>query len=164
MLVLRPGSEEEPVPEKTLSLKSALVPVDGSELAEEALVALWRHLGDEVSVHLVRVVEQGRHAAFLPKPAEEHDKTVKEAAGYLAGLATRLEAQGRSVTTQLIEAERPSESIVALAQARGCDLIAMATRGRGGLARIALGSTTDKVLRMSDLPILTIPPGGASGG
>lgn len=42
---------------------------------------------------------------------------------------------------------------------RNTDLVAMATHGRGGLARLVMGSTTTKVMHQLDLPILTIRPG-----
>lgn len=39
-----------------------------------------------------------------------------------------------------------------------CDLIAIATHGRGGLQRWALGSVTDRVLRATTLPVLIVRP------
>src|SRR5215471_21485413 len=41
---------------------------------------------------------------------------------------------------------RPYEAIIATATDRGCDLIVMASHGRGGLSAIVLGSVTNKVL------------------
>ena len=42
----------------------------------------------------------------------------------------------------------------------GCDLIAMATHGRGGLQRWAMGSVTERVLHMTKRPLLIVRPAG----
>ena len=48
------------------------------------------------------------------------------------------------------------------AEAHQCDLIAMATRGRGGVQRLFLGSVADKVIRGAAIPVLVVnPPAGA---
>jgi nucleotide-binding universal stress UspA family protein len=39
-----------------------------------------------------------------------------------------------------------------------CDLIALSTHGRGGLARWVMGSVTDRVLNTTRLPMLTVRP------
>jgi len=38
----------------------------------------------------------------------------------------------------------------------GCDVIAMATHGRGGLQRWAMGSVTERVLQGTKLPLLIV--------
>ena len=44
------------------------------------------------------------------------------------------------------------------AEAHRCDLIAMATRGRGGVQRLFLGSVADKVIRGAATPVLVVNP------
>lgn len=46
------------------------------------------------------------------------------------------------------------KAIVATAKRKHCDLIFMASHGRGGAAGILLGSETQKVLVHSDIPVL----------
>jgi nucleotide-binding universal stress UspA family protein len=48
--------------------------------------------------------------------------------------------------------------IVEHADSTDCDLIAMATHGRGGAARVFLGSVADRVLRASSVPTLLFTP------
>lgn len=58
----------------------------------------------------------------------------------------------------LVKAGRPAREIVAHAEAMQADLIIMGTHGRGGFERLFLGSVTEKVLRSSRVPVLTVPP------
>ena len=50
----------------------------------------------------------------------------------------------------------PAEGIIETAQTRGCDLVVMASHGRRGINRLALGSQTAEVLANSKLPVLVL--------
>jgi nucleotide-binding universal stress UspA family protein len=52
--------------------------------------------------------------------------------------------------------DQPHETIIALAEARGCDLIVMASHGRRGVKGFLLGSETQKVLTHSKIPVLVV--------
>jgi nucleotide-binding universal stress UspA family protein len=52
------------------------------------------------------------------------------------------------------EHEHPYSAIIDAANKNGCDLIAMASHGRHGLAAVVLGSETIKVLTHSTVPVL----------
>jgi nucleotide-binding universal stress UspA family protein len=47
--------------------------------------------------------------------------------------------------------------ILRIAQDRNCDLIVMGTHGRGGVARIVLGSVAEAVVRAAPCPVVTVP-------
>jgi nucleotide-binding universal stress UspA family protein len=49
-----------------------------------------------------------------------------------------------------------AEEIIKVSHDINADLIAMSTHGRSGLSHWALGSITEKVLRESEIPVLTI--------
>jgi hypothetical protein len=52
--------------------------------------------------------------------------------------------------------------VLSQAEAHRCDLIAIATRGLGGVQRMFLGSVADKVIRGAAVPVLVVnPPAGA---
>ena len=53
-----------------------------------------------------------------------------------------------------IESDSPYDAIINTADKSGCDLIAMASHGRRGVAAIVLGSETLKVLTHSKIPVL----------
>ena len=52
---------------------------------------------------------------------------------------------------------KPATEIARLAQARGADLIVMSTHGRAGMAKMFFGSTTERVLRETRIPVLVTP-------
>ena len=51
---------------------------------------------------------------------------------------------------------RPYDAIIKQAKKSKCDLIMMASHGRGGLSSILLGSETAKVLTHSTIPVLVV--------
>jgi nucleotide-binding universal stress UspA family protein len=53
------------------------------------------------------------------------------------------------------------EAIVEAARYRHADLIVMSSHGRSGVARLVVGSVTERVLRATTVPILVIRPDGA---
>jgi nucleotide-binding universal stress UspA family protein len=56
----------------------------------------------------------------------------------------------------LIESGEPSETIIETAKEQNCDLIVMATHGRGAIADVLIGSTAKRVVRNSPIPVLVI--------
>jgi nucleotide-binding universal stress UspA family protein len=77
---------------------------------------------------------------------------------YLEQVAERLAAQGLTTRIEVVVAPQPAIAIQEQAQQDRIDLIAMATYGRGGLARVLLGSVADKVLRGATAPVLLYHP------
>lgn len=59
-----------------------------------------------------------------------------------------------------VAAGRPFAEIIGYSLANNVDLIVMATHGRGAIAHMLLGSTTEKVVRKAPCPVLTIRPDG----
>ena len=52
----------------------------------------------------------------------------------------------------------PARQIVDVADEQDADLIVIATRGESGLSRLVTGSVTEKVVRLADVPVLSIQP------
>src|SRR6185312_6924829 len=68
----------------------------------------------------------------------------------LATESARLRSSGVEVTTQLLEGPPPAT----LAEAtRGADLVVIASHGRTGFSRLALGSVAESVVRHSHAPV-----------
>ena len=70
---------------------------------------------------------------------------------------------GVTVDTELLSG-KPARSIVNYADATGADLIVVGRRGRSGVRERLLGSITERVLRRSGPPVLTVPEGDIDDG
>jgi nucleotide-binding universal stress UspA family protein len=157
----------EPVPpiEHPPVFRHILIPLDGSELAEQILEPALA-LGDltQAAYTLVHVVELFVLPGYAPLAQAVHldaemTQTVRdERQRYLDDLAQRLRAGGRQVHTRTLLGAQPAVAILDAAQAQGADLIALATHGRTGLARLLIGSVADKVRRGADMPVLLYRP------
>lgn len=51
---------------------------------------------------------------------------------------------------------RPFQAILERAAALGCDLIVLGTHGRSGMENVILGSTAQRIVRRSTIPVLTV--------
>ncbi len=140
--------------------KNILTPTDGSELAGKAVrhgIALAKTLGSKVTV--LTATEPYRiftvETAMVEYTPEEFKKDTQEkAARILADAATQAKTAGVPCETLQVEHEHPYQAIIETASAKGCDLIAMASHGRRGIAALILGSVTLKVLTHSKIPTL----------
>jgi nucleotide-binding universal stress UspA family protein len=155
---------------KEVMMKRILVPLDGSPLAEQVLPqvrVLAALLGADVHLlHVVRpagsevALARGGGPAVVPVPAaswrEQIHRTYatacEHATRYLALQATALQEAGIAVTTE-VRFGTPADLILETAAMRGASLIAMATHGRSGVQRWALGSVADEVTRSASMPV-----------
>jgi nucleotide-binding universal stress UspA family protein len=135
-----------------------LVPLDGSELAEQALPHAAIHaeqFGAEIVLLMVLgpLPEPSMAARRVVRSAEE--ASARLAQGYLEGIAAGLRKQGLPVQTDTVEG-KPYLEIIRFAEKEEIDLIAMSTRGHSGLSRWLLGSVTDRVVRGATVPVLLV--------
>jgi nucleotide-binding universal stress UspA family protein len=139
--------------------KRALVPLDGSPLAEAIIPFLMEIAGPlKMSIVLLRVQEpipsavgDGIRQALL----EVRDGYTRDIEDYLESIAERLRARGVEAS-HAVRSGRPDEEIVEAARDAAVDLIAMGTHGRTGLGRLLFGSVAEQVLRHADVPVLMI--------
>jgi nucleotide-binding universal stress UspA family protein len=164
ILSLRPREPVQPI-DQPPGFRHLLIPLDGSALAEQILEPALA-LGDltGAAYTLLRMVEPFVLTVFAPlaKPAELDSQITQaalaEAQRYLDDVAQRLRAGGRKVDTLTLLAAQPAEVLLDAAQTHGADLIALATHGRSGLARLMIGSVANKVRRGADMPVLLYRP------
>lgn len=167
VLVIRPEPEppDEPGAETETAFRKILIPLDGTELSEDALehaVELGALYG--ASYSLLRVVPYPMEltSPYLPHTIQMNRSLVDDAKAaaeqYLEGRAGELRKRGYEVETTVAVAAQPARAILDEAEDGGCDLIAMSTHGRGELGRLILGSTADKVLRGTHVPVLLHRP------
>ncbi len=129
-----------------------LVPLDGSPLAAGALpyaAALARLSGARLLLVRASLVR-------LPPPPDTYEaRLVADEGAYLERTAGLLREQGVDVETALRYAD-PAETLVDEARTRGADLIAMTSRGHGGLGRLVFGSVAAAVVERAPAPVLLL--------
>jgi nucleotide-binding universal stress UspA family protein len=143
-----------------MKIRSILVPVDGSMLAETAVhpaVDLARDMG--ATVYLIRAAEA--HARPGVDPIEAQIAVVKDAEAYLHLVKARLAEGGFRNVETAVWYGAPTFAIVEAARHRRADLIVMTTHGRSGLGRMIMGSVAESVLRATETPILLLRAPGA---
>jgi nucleotide-binding universal stress UspA family protein len=159
VFVLRREGEDGAVP--TPDFASVLVPLDGSELSEQALNTGLQLLGDPKPVlHLVRAVETPRWvtgALNTGLVGDYYEASRGEAEQYLDAQATRLRAAGYTVEVEAQEG-RPADIITHRARELGVDQILMATHARSTAGRVFMGSVALSVLQSASTPLLLIRP------
>jgi len=145
-------------------LKEVLVPLDGSALSEEVLpyaASLAKGLGARIALlHIIDAdnlrVETGEHRAYLDQLQQSAEAA---ATGYLGEQAKALAELGIGASTAVVYG-KPADVLAAFGegQKEPETLIALSTHGRSGLARVALGSVADRLLRGAHAPLLLIHP------
>lgn len=141
-----------------------LLAVDLSEVCAEAvrrLHALGLGAGAPVTVlHVFEVagLAQMRRAGLPAEQVEAHiAEEERRAAETLGAFLDRL---GFAPARRLLRpADGPvPQAICAAAEEAGADLLAVGTRGRGGAAKLLLGSVAEAVLRLCERDVLAVPP------
>ena len=134
--------------------ETILVPTDGSTQSDAALdhaVGLARHHG--ATVHVLYVADTNRDS-LTAQGGEVVDALELEGDRITADAVERVGPGVDVVDT--VEAGDPVETILDYASSSGADLVVMGTHGRRGLDRYLLGSTTERVVRLSSIPVLTV--------
>lgn len=146
-----------------LRFNQVLVPLDGSELAEEALPVAVRLLEPGGTLHLVMVHDTapqwvGLDAVVSAAALAGDAPAITTSAGYLEQVAAPLRSQALVVATAVREGP-VAPTLCATATELKADLIVMTTHGRGGFSRFWLGSVVDRVVRSARTPVLCLKPG-----
>jgi nucleotide-binding universal stress UspA family protein len=144
------------------SLKSVVVPVDGSELAESVLpnvIELAKAL--KLKVILLRAYSMPANAyaneGYYAVNYEEIITAIRDdAVAYLERKCDEMKKLGVTEVSCLARDGFAAEEIIGVAQETPDNLIAMCTHGRSGIKRWALGSVTETVARHSGNPVLVL--------
>ncbi|MDO8567442.1 MAG: universal stress protein [Dehalococcoidales bacterium] len=151
-----------------------LVPLDGSKLAESVLphVETLAKGCNVNEVILLRVCVPPSILSDYPENmprswTENVSKMTGHMANqcslYLGDIEKKLKAAGINVRTES-RLGSPANEIVDFADKNGIDLIIMASHGRSGPSRWAYGSTADKVLRSTCVPVMVVKGPGCAPG
>jgi len=141
-----------------------LVPIDGSDLSTHAMqsgLALAAKLGASITGFVAEPMpplpHMGANVNTYTRETDEHNtRTEAHAREALKLFSEQAAAAGVPFQGKFQRTDAVDESIVAAAAEFGCDLIVMATHGRGAFAELLFGSHTKNVLARSKLPLLVL--------
>ncbi len=155
--------DEEGKSDGAATLKSIVVPLDGSKLAETVLpraVELAKKLSLEIVLTRAYQIPLSNYgvaeAAYIPNPNALMNVVKEEAGAYLEAKVNELRQNGVEKVSSILLLGSGADEIIDLARTTPDNLIAMCTHGRSGVKRWALGSVTEKVVRHSGDPVLVV--------
>ena len=139
--------------------KKILIPLDGSKRAEK-IVPHGEELAlrFQASVILLQVIDPAvdiSHASLLAPLSDQLVPRKDAAKSYLDGVKAGLQKK-KIETRSIVETGIPLEVICQTAEQEKVDLIALASHGRTGAARLFYGSVAAGVLNRIDRPLLLI--------
>lgn len=155
-------ADEEARADMTLKIKTIVVTLDGSELAESVLpTVVDTAKALDLDVVLFRAYDLAASAYYgsedyLPNYDEMLRNLKSEVEEYLAKKVDALKKVGLARVSSLAVAGDGAEEIVRYSREHPDALIAMCTHGRSGVRRWVLGSVTERVVRHADDPILVV--------
>jgi len=140
-----------------------LFPTDGGEGAD----AVTGRVLDTAAFHgatlYVLHVADTTHDSVARIEGGVVDVFEREGERIVAETERRATERGIETVTDVVQGGVP-ETVVAYAEEYGVDLIVMPTRGRTGLERALFGSVTERVVRRSPVPVLTLHPDDEPAG
>jgi universal stress protein A len=144
-----------------MAISSVIVfPTDLSELSRGALRWAKRMASiTDAELHCLYVVEEPHIYATLdlgPLPIPTTDELSGSAQSQLDALVNEHLQDFSQSTKAKVVVGRPADEIIAYASALNAEMIVMATHGYSGVKHLALGSTTEAVVRQAECPVLSI--------
>ena len=145
-----------------MTVKNILVPTDFSDGAAEAVrYAVDLAASLRAALHIMHVLENPfAPGAFMemytPPPPEYFTDMERMAETKLRDTVTPEQQNQVNIVLTTRLGVAASEILDRLDEEPKIDLVVMATYGRGGVARMVMGSVTDKVIRSAPCPVLTL--------
>lgn len=160
VLLVRPAEDGTAI----TGIHSMLVALDQSGFGEAVLpVAVDLALTLEAEIKLLNVVQPHLQAQSIPEgymapwdPAIAEQMS-REATAYVGAVAAGLRERGCPVVPRVVVGGVVADAILEQAE-QGADVVALATHGKEGVARLLLGSVADKVIRGSRSAVLVAHP------
>ena len=151
-----------------MSVRSILVPLDGSALAESALpfaTRLARASGG--SIHVLSVVPDPfvLDPGLRPPGANDRITRAHDAVeAYVDGVVARVGKRVPGGVSGEVAFGVPADCMVEAIRRVGIDFVVMTSHGRGGFTRFWLGSVTDAFVRRAPVPVFVVKAEDAEAG
>ena len=151
-----------------MGIRRIMIPIDYSENSKAALAyAAELAVGFGASLDIVHVWDRPTYvtdAVMVQRPGEAHkpigelirENAQKDMDEFLGGISL---PSGVPSQSRLLSGE-PAATLIAELKKAEHDLVVLSTHGRTGFAHLLLGSIAEKLIRMSPVPVLTVPSPG----
>ncbi len=146
-------NREAPLVEADRSHARILVPIDFSEYSRRALDAAFALLAQDGVLHVVHVVHEPVHPRFYPggfAPAAVGPPVISLVEQQLT------EWLGERRAVRDVRVGDPFHQILEAQKETNAELVVMGTRGLTGLEHALLGSVSERIVRRSPVPVLTV--------
>lgn len=148
----------------TKTIRTVLVPLDGSETGERAVPWAKAVAGSDAQIVLMEVTPVASTVRSIGGQVIGTAETIQEGYRQMAGqqlgdAVVKWFGKDDKVST-VIAIGDPGEQILAAAEEKDADLIVMSSHGRGAIGRFVSGSVADRVVRHAPLPVMIIGPEG----
>ena len=160
MSIRSPEKETEAISDMEIRMKKILV---GCDFSADSLLAFEYALSFaqefESELHLVHVIEPPIYKHLFMKdikPSEELRETIREPLDVMLNKMIPEEASHWCRHTTALLAGQPHEELTRYAVVNDMDLIVLGIRGHGLVETLLVGSTTDRVIRQAQCPVLSV--------
>jgi len=160
MSIRSPEQESVAPSDQEIRMKKILV---GCDFSADSLLAFEYALSFaqefESELHLVHVIEPPIYKHLFMKdikPAEELRQRIREPLDVMLGKMIPQEARHWCRHTTALLAGQPHEELTRYAAVNDMDLIVLGIRGHGLVETLLVGSTTDRVIRQAQCPVLSV--------
>jgi len=138
--------------------ETVLLPTDGSEGTRAAVdhaVDIARRY--DAALHVIYVIDARFGIAHETTAKAVFEELEQQGEDAIDAVLTQAQAASVEHIEGVVARGDPHRAILDYAEEEGIDLVVMGTHGRTGLDHYLLGSVTEKVVRLSDVPVLTVP-------
>jgi nucleotide-binding universal stress UspA family protein len=143
-----------------MTFKNIVVAIDGSKESDRAVevaVELAGRIASKITfLHVVSVPEFGETKILDDKLTKKIQDALVETGKKITSKAARASQAAGVAASEKIAIGYPATTILTEAGELGADLIVMGSKGTAGVRRMLVGSTAEKVIRWSSIPVLVI--------
>jgi nucleotide-binding universal stress UspA family protein len=161
MLLVRPHATDPADSANPPRIDHILIPLDGSDWSASIIApatALGRLTDARYTlVQTIEIITPAEAFGTYALSDRDIDAWIQESQQYLDRIASGLRAEGLHVQTEVVIGS-PAITLLNYAHDHAVDLLALATHGRSGAARLFLGSVADKLVRGAGVPVLLQRP------
>jgi nucleotide-binding universal stress UspA family protein len=143
-----------------MAFRNILVAIDGSKESDRAVevaVELAGRIPSKITfLHVVSLPDFGEAKILDEKLTKKIQDALVETGKKITAKAAKVSQAAGVAASEKIAVGYPATAIITEAGKLGADLIVMGSKGTAGVRRMLIGSTAEKVLRWSSIPVLVI--------